>query len=318
MIFCAPYARRNSKGVIDMNKTKGLALLLTCALLFSLSAAFAAEGIKPLPDVSQPAPEAAELNAQLTPGKTTLQLEVSMDTPCALSLRVAPKDGDLSQTRFFKTELTRFSISKLQPGTEYVLRITPSGKPMPCFETEFRTLGSDEQLPDAVAGEEAAELHYTGPLPAHKSTEHPYLLLVSKAAQIVTVFEKDDDGAYTVPIYHAICSTGRTSSRTPVGFYTVKRHKMWVTWAEGEYSAYNLEFAGNLKFHSVLYTHKDFSELYGNMTARLGTPASAGCIRLTAKDAKWIYELVEDGTPIEIIQGEEMPELKEELLAAIR
>ena len=51
------------------------------------------------------------------------------------------------------------------------------------------------------------------------------------------------------------------------------------------------QITGNILFHSVPYTEK-----YNNASLeyweydKLGTSASLGCIRLTVKNAKWIYD----------------------------
>ena len=45
------------------------------------------------------------------------------------------------------------------------------------------------------------------------------------------------------------------------------------------------------------------SEMCIRDSNRLGSPASAGCIRMTVADAKWLYDYVPTGTPIKIKQG---------------
>ena len=38
-----------------------------------------------------------------------------------------------------------------------------------------------------------------------------------------------------------------------------------------------------------------------NYYNKLGTAASAGCVRLTVEDSKWIYDNCELGTPVEVV-----------------
>ena len=41
----------------------------------------------------------------------------------------------------------------------------------------------------------------------------------------------------------------------------------------------------------------------------LGTPVSAGCIRLTVQDAKWIFDNAKPGTTVKIVQKKEIRSL---------
>ena len=55
---------------------------------------------------------------------------------------------------------------------------------------------------------------------------NPYLIAVNRTTQTVTVYEKDEEGNYTVPFKSMICSTGRD---TPVGFFHTSNQYDW--WA---------------------------------------------------------------------------------------
>lgn len=65
------------------------------------------------------------------------------------------------------------------------------------------------------------------------------------------------------------------------------------------YGQYATQITGNILFHSVPYTEK-----YNNASLeyweydKLGTSASLGCIRLTVKNAKWIYDNCAAGTKV--------------------
>ena len=57
-------------------------------------------------------------------------------------------------------------------------------------------------------------------------------------------------------------------------------------------------------FHSVPYEKKDKSTLEWWEYDKLGETASLGCIRLTVKDAKWIYDNCMKGTKVEFYSDE--------------
>lgn len=66
------------------------------------------------------------------------------------------------------------------------------------------------------------------------------------------------------------------------------------------YGQYTTDIVGNILFHSVPYTIKgDPSSLEYWEYDKLGTKASAGCIRLTVQDAYWIYCNIPKGTTVE-------------------
>ena len=68
----------------------------------------------------------------------------------------------------------------------------------------------------------------------------------------------------------------------------------------GVYAQYTTQVVGNILFHSVPYLRKgDSSSLEYWEYDKLGTRASAGCIRLTMQDASWIYNNIASGTLVE-------------------
>lgn len=68
----------------------------------------------------------------------------------------------------------------------------------------------------------------------------------------------------------------------------------------GVYGQYCTQITGNILFHSVPYlTRGDNASLEYWAYDKLGTTASAGCIRLTTTDAQWIYNNCKNGTQVE-------------------
>lgn len=68
----------------------------------------------------------------------------------------------------------------------------------------------------------------------------------------------------------------------------------------GVYGQYCTQITGNILFHSVPYLSRgNNASLEYWAYDKLGTTASAGCIRLTTADAQWIYNNCKNGTQVE-------------------
>ncbi|MBO5478456.1 MAG: L,D-transpeptidase [Clostridia bacterium] len=126
----------------------------------------------------------------------------------------------------------------------------------------------------------------------------PYYIKVNYGAQVVTVYKKDENGDYTVPIKAMVCSTGVATPKS--GVYSIPARWRWLGLQGGVCGQYCTQIKGNILFHSVPYLEK------GNPASleyweydKLGTYASAGCIRLTVSDAMWIYNNCAKGTKVE-------------------
>ena len=107
------------------------------------------------------------------------------------------------------------------------------------------------------------------------------------------------DGDCLVPIKTFICSPGHA---TPTGtFHTLTKmrwHELmgpcWGQWCTKVVS-------NGIYFHSVFYnSYNNNNALAVSAYNRLGTTCSHGCIRVTAGDAKWIYDNCSIGTKVVI------------------
>ena len=143
--------------------------------------------------------------------------------------------------------------------------------------------------------------------PKMTAKDHPYYIMVNRQMNTVTVFAKDEDGAFTVPYKAMICSTGREGHETPLGNFSVQRFKAeWCYMIDGSYGQYATGFRdGGYLFHSVCYTAKDRATMMRDEYNMLGGFASAGCVRLQTADAKWIFDNCEVGTGVTVYDGEE-------------
>lgn len=130
----------------------------------------------------------------------------------------------------------------------------------------------------------------------------PYYIKVDRWGNCVTVYGRDANGDYTVPVKVMVCSVG-TGSRTPLGVFTISDQYRWHALFRGTYGQYCSRITGHILFHSVPYSAPASDMLITDAYNQLGTKASLGCIRLKCIDAKWIYENCAPGTTVEIYVG---------------
>lgn len=136
------------------------------------------------------------------------------------------------------------------------------------------------------------------------AVEHPYAIRINRAANTVTVYVMDADGAYSLPVKAMVCSTGKA---TPTGSYAITEKYRWRSLFGGVYGQYACRIVGNILFHSVPYFSVDPGNLEFEEYNKLGTNASMGCIRLCVEDEKWIYDHCPLGTPVELYDDEDYP-----------
>ena len=154
----------------------------------------------------------------------------------------------------------------------------------------------ETQQEEAVTPEPPKETVSTPPAPP---VDIPYYIRVNRQANCVTVYTKDAEGNYSVPVKSMICSVGLTGE-TPLGVYSIYARYQWRPLFGGSYGQYTLRFKGHFLFHSVPYSQQSKDSLLDGAFNKLGEPASQGCVRLMAIDAKWLYDNCINGTKVEI------------------
>lgn len=100
-----------------------------------------------------------------------------------------------------------------------------------------------------------------------------------------------------MPVKAFVCSTG---IETPTsGVYKIPAKIKWCFMYGDVYAQYCTQIVGDILFHSVPYLKRSNDTLEYLEYDKLGTKASLGCVRLTAIDAKWIFDNVSYGTQVE-------------------
>lgn len=165
----------------------------------------------------------------------------------------------------------------------------------------------------------------TNILGLNKTNNNMYLE-INRAAGCVTAYAYDSEKkAYIIPIKSFTVSVGRDtsstgtaaslnkeSSFTPLGSYSVSSNGTSVKYTlkpmyepDGSivYARWATHIVGNVYFHAIAVGSQSHYALSPSTYNRLGSPASAGCVRMTVADAKWIYDYASTGTKVNIVKG---------------
>ena len=179
-------------------------------------------------------------------------------------------------------------------------------------------------------------------IPEFKTPTEPtrYHIEISLAAQIVYIYELQEDGSKGDLAKAILCSTGgwgvnETPQRTWVVLengmekdavrngWGLSRYefewfdgkstgqymtRLWKVEVDAETGEEYIAPSGYL-MHSVPYTKLDKNTLKTAEWNKLGRRASTGCIRMNVADAKWIYDYVAAYSYVYTIQGTPDPEL---------
>ncbi|MFA9398944.1 MAG: L,D-transpeptidase [Clostridiaceae bacterium] len=120
-----------------------------------------------------------------------------------------------------------------------------------------------------------------------------YFIEVSLKNQNVRIYQNGE------LIKDMICSSGKADYDTPTGIFNIQERGESFYSNEFEQGAlYWVRFYGEFLFHSLAV------DINGNIieeeAAKLGNPASHGCIRLEVENAKWIYDNIPVDTFVKI------------------
>ena len=120
-----------------------------------------------------------------------------------------------------------------------------------------------------------------------------FLIDVNLTLQKVSILYKGD----TLKVMP--CSGGKTETPTPTGNFKTSQKIYWAFVPKFNQGAYYwTRFYGSYLFHSVPYDEN--KNMLTEELAKIGTPASHGCIRLYLEDARWLYETLPLGVEVYI------------------
>ncbi len=136
----------------------------------------------------------------------------------------------------------------------------------------------------------------------------PYYVEVDLTNQIVTVYDNGNVSESGI-VRQMICSSGKASTPTPKGTFTLPKKSRaserseWYYFASSRcYAKWATRINGGILFHSILFNSKKGKPTSTSVNA-LGTKASHGCVRLKIEDAYWIAMNVPAGTKVKIFDG---------------
>ena len=132
--------------------------------------------------------------------------------------------------------------------------------------------------------------------------KNPYYVEVVRNQNVVIVYGLDKNNEYTKIVKVFICSTG-LNNKTPTGIFKTSDKASWGWLSGNVYGQYYTRITGDILFHSVPYFKKAKNQLEWEEYNKLGTFASKGCVRMTVRDVKWIYDNCPKGTQVKIYDG---------------
>lgn len=131
-----------------------------------------------------------------------------------------------------------------------------------------------------------------------------YLIKVNKALNCLTVYAKDGNKGYIIPVKAMRTSVG---DDTPLGSFRTPAKYRWRFMIDDSYTQWATRITAGFLLHTVTYAKTDNMSLNVAGYNRLGVSRSHGCVRLTAENSKWIYDNCALGTTVMIYEDGQTP-----------
>lgn len=127
----------------------------------------------------------------------------------------------------------------------------------------------------------------------------PYMLKINKQMNCLTVYAKDGENGFIIPVKAFLTSVG---DDTPVGTFKTPEKYRWRLMIHDLYTQYATRLGAGLPIliHSIIYDRPDPFTVWASTYNNLGIARSAGCIRLATSDSKWIYDNCAIGTTVTV------------------
>lgn len=202
-------------------------------------------------------------------------------------LRKTDKNVEEKQTALKSDKSNVIDIEKIEEKNEVLVAYLDGQQNS--IDSNVVVIGTDKELNNNV-----------------ENNSSPYYIKVNVQSNVVTIYKKDGNGKYNIPLKAMICSCG---AATPVeGTYSLKKYNnwKWKTLIGKEYAQYATQISGDILFHSVPYSKKgDNTTLKYAEYDKLGEIATVGSVQLKVIDAKWIYENCPAGTQVTFYTSED-------------
>lgn len=131
-----------------------------------------------------------------------------------------------------------------------------------------------------------------------------YQLKVNKELNCLTVYAKDGDNGYILPVKSMLTSVG---DDTPIGTFRTPEKYRWRFMVNATYTQYATRITSGFLFHSITYETTKEDTLITSGYNLLGVTRSLGCVRLNAWNAKWVYDNCSIGTEVVIYNDGSSP-----------
>ena len=127
----------------------------------------------------------------------------------------------------------------------------------------------------------------------------PFLIRINKEMNCMTIYTKDGDNGYIIPVKSFLTSCG---SDTPLGTFKTPEKYRWRLMIHDVHTQYatRLGAGSPILMHSIIYDKPDTYSLQAYTYNYMSIAESAGCIRLVTADSKWIYDNCPLGTTVEV------------------
>jgi len=135
----------------------------------------------------------------------------------------------------------------------------------------------------------------------------PYMATVNRRTCVVTIYAQDGSRGFTIPVKAMITSVGLPGKQTPAGTFATSAKYRWKELIGPSWGQYATRITGGILFHSVAGSNTTPYNITATNYNRLGSPASSGCVRLTVRDAKWIYDNCALGMRVTISDTAQQP-----------
>lgn len=254
-------------------------------------------------DINKKAEDNGALNLQMNAGKAS-EMDVKTGDVCILTM---PSAIDMKEVEFVSSDPSVIRVDSaghtdaLSVGKAQVTATSRNFSAVCEFTV---TENTEPERPDEVttaikANEDVLAANI------RTGARDIYSITVNRRTNTVTVYTKDADGNYTVPVRAMVCSCGRGGEYTTItGDFSIYFQEPWHPLYDDVFGMFVSGFKDDFLFHSVPYERTSHDSLETEEFNKLGEPASQGCVRMMVADVYWIMRNCDLNTPVHVIDAD--------------